>query len=344
MQLNRVAAGLNRWVFFAAMLCVLGAVSWATAAEFTIEKTDHGAIVKIDGKLFTEYLDKSGTKPAMWPIIGPTGKPMTRPWPMDKSIVDAAKKEDITAGSGAKAMGKPLTNDHPHHRSLFFGHQSVNGTNEWLEVGNNVGMQKQTSFKDSCDGKTATIMTTNDWLDKDGKKLLDDERKITCRTDGDNRIIDYDVVLHASAGDVTLGDEKDALFALRVPDSMRVEAGKGGTFINSVGQVNEAQAWGKAADWIDYHGPVDGETLGIAILNHPDSYGYPTHWHTRDYGLFAANPFGLKAFANNAPGVDGTHIIKAGDSLKFRYRVIFHKGDEKEGRIAESFAKYAKEP
>jgi len=147
----------------------------------------------------------------------------------------------------------------------------------------------------------------------------------------------------ATAGDVTFADDKDGLFGVRVPDSMRVDAKQGGTFVNSRGGVDEKDAWGKTADWIDYHGPVDGETLGIAILNHPSSYGYPTHWHTRNYGLFAANPFGLHEFEPQA-GVDGSHTIKAGDSLVFRYRVIFHKGDEKQGRIAEAWEKYSKLP
>src|SRR5262245_55381328 len=328
-------------LFAAAVLSAFAASS--TAAEFTVEKTDKGVTVKLDGQLFTEYLLQSGKKPALWPIIGPTGKPMTRPWPIDKSETDAAPADSVTSSNGAKAIGKPLTKDHPHHRSLWFGHQKVNDANVWVESGANIGSQKHREFKEVSGGKQAKIVTVNDWLDKDGKKLCEDERTITCGVDGNNRTIDFDIVIKATAGDVTFGDDKDGLFAVRVPDSMRVEAAKGGTFINSKGGVEEAGAWGKTADWIDYHGPVDGETLGIAILNHPSSYGYPTHWHTRNYGLFAANPFGLKEFEKPAE-VDGSHTVKAGDTLKFRYRVIFHKGDEKDGRIAEAFAKYAKEP
>jgi len=327
----------------AAMVAAFAATS-LTAADFTVEKTDKGVTVKLDGQLLTEYLLQSGKKPALWPIIGPTGKPMTRPWPMDKSETDAAPQESVTSANGAKAAGKALTKDHPHHRSLWFGHQKVNDANVWLETGSgNVGSQQHREFKEVTGGKQAKIVTVNDWLDKDGKKLCEDERTITCSVDGDKRIIDFDIVIKATAGDVTFGDDKDGLFAVRVPDSMRVEAKKGGTFVNSKGGVDEAGAWGKTADWIDYHGPVDGETLGIAILNHPSSYGYPTHWHTRNYGLFAANPFGLKEFEPGA-GVDGSHTVKAGDTLKFRYRVVFHKGNEKDAHIAEAFAKYSAEP
>jgi len=317
---------------------------YVTAANFTVETDDEGVTVKLDGKLFTKYLTQSGKKPALWPVIGPTGKPMTRPWPMDKSAVEAAPRDSVTAASAPKGVGKPLTNDHPHHRSIWFGHQKVNDANVWLESGaGNIGSEQHREFREVSGGNQAKIVTVNDWLDKNGKKLCEDQRTITCSTDGDNRIIDYDVVVKATAGDVTFGDDKDGLFGIRVPDSMRVEAKQGGTFVNSKGGIDEKDAWGKTADWIDYHGPVDGETLGIAILDHPSSYGYPTHWHTRNYGLFAANPFGLHEFEPQA-NLNGSHTVTAGDSLTFRYRVIFHKGDEKQGRIAEAWEKYSKLP
>ena len=51
------------------------------AAEVTVERSEKGAVVKIDGKPFAEYLTRSGHQPAVWPIIGPTGKAMTRSYP-----------------------------------------------------------------------------------------------------------------------------------------------------------------------------------------------------------------------------------------------------------------------
>ena len=79
---------------------------------------------------------------------------------------------------------------------------------------------------------------------------------------------------------------------------------------------------------------------GIAILNHPSSYGFPSHWHVRTYGLFAANPFGLKDFTNGK--AKGEYTLPAGETMRLRYRVLLHKGDEKEGRVADVFAEYAK--
>ncbi len=350
-------------VIAASFLAAAALIRVSSAAEFTVDKSDKGVTVKLDGQLFTEYLIDSGKKPILWPIIGPTGKPMTRPWPMDTSEVDAAKKkakseakaaEKSSADKGdakdAKAKeSKPKdekapTTDHPWHRSMWFNYSKVDDNDLWT-TGSKSGSIKHREFVDVEGGPTAKIVTTNDWLDHAGKRLCEDKRTVTCRTDGDDRIIDFDCVITASDGDVTFGDEKDGLFGVRVRDAMRVAAKNGGSFVNSEGQVDEKEAWGKPAKWIDYHGPIEegGETLGIAILNHPDSYGYPTHWHTRDYGLFAANPFGLHQFDPQS-GADGTYTLKNGDSMKFRYRVIFHKGDEKSAHIAEAFTKYANEP
>ena len=121
---------------------------------------------------------------------------------------------------------------------------------------------------------------------------------------------------------------------------MRVDSRKGGRIVNSRGQVN-GDAWGKPAEWVDYHGPVDGETIGIAILNHPSSFRFPTYWHVRTYGLFAANPFGLREFTNGAK--QGQYRVASGENLTLRYRVLLHRGDDKRGKVAESFAAYAKE-
>ena len=101
------------------------------------------------------------------------------------------------------------------------------------------------------------------------------------------------------------------------------------------------KAWGKPATWVDCQGMVEGDHLGIAILNHPGSFRHPTTWHVRDYGLFCANPFGLQDFDKANP--PGNHIQKKGEVLKFRYRLIFHKGDEKAADIAGAYANYAKE-
>ncbi|HEV7222050.1 MAG TPA: DUF6807 family protein, partial [Pirellulales bacterium] len=82
--------------------------------------------------------------------------------------------------------------------------------------------------------------------------------------------------------------------------------------------------------------------VGIAILNHPSSFRYPTRWHVRDYGLFAANPFGLKDFEKNDQ-LNGAYTVPAGESISLRYRFVFHLGDEQAADIAQTFEEYSEE-
>jgi len=291
----------------------------ATAAQFTVEDSPGGKVVKLDGQLFTEYLTKSGSKPILWPILGPTGKRMTRSWPMEQ---DAPGEKD---------------KDHPHQRSLWFTHGDVNGIDFWSE---GKGRIEHREFVKAEGGPEAVIVTRNDWLSPDGSKLIcQDERTFKFGSDGERRWIDVTVDVKATAGPVTFGDTKEGSFGVRVPSSVRVESFQGGQIINSEGQKNIA-AWGKPAAWVDYFGPVEGETLGIAILNHPKSFRFPTYWHVRTYGLFAANPFGLNDFTRGKE--KGEYTLPAGETLHLAYRVLLHKGDEKAGRVAESFEAYSK--
>ena len=290
------------------------------AGDFTVEKTDEGVTVKVDGKLMTRYIIKSGAKPILWPIVGPTGKEMTRGYPMRPATPEE------------KA-------DHPHHRSFWFTHGLVNGVDFWSEQ-NNHGNIVHREFVKIEGGKQAVIATRNDWIGPKGEKVCDDRQTYTFGADDQARWIDVDLVVNASPGEVTFGDTKEGAFGLRVAGTMDVTAKKGGRIVNSEGQSDDA-AWGKPAAWVDYYGPVGEETLGIAILNHPSSFRYPTTWHVRTYGLFAANPFGLNDF-DRAKGIKGDNKINAGESMTLRYRVLLHRGDEKQGRVAEVFADYAK--
>ena len=288
-------------------------------AGVTLEKTPQGVSVKVDGKPFADYLVKSGSKPILWPVIGPTGKRMTRNWPLENGVPGETDR------------------DHVHQRSLWFTHGDVNGIDFWSE---GKGRIEHREFVKVDSGPPAMIVTRNDWLSPDGSKLqLQDERTHTFGADADRRWIDFEVVLKATNGPVVFGDTKEGSFGVRVASSMRVDSKQGGKIVNSQRQANAA-AWGKPAAWVDYYGPVEGETLGIAILNHPKSFRFPTHWHVRTYGLFAANPFGLSDFTAGAS--KGQYTLPAGETLTLRYRVLLHKGDEKEGGVAAAFAEFAK--
>ena len=307
----------------ALLLSVVVAVVFVSSAsaDVGVKKVEGGVEVTLDGQPFATYVFDSGFKPIIWPIIGPTGKEMTRAWPL--------RKDDPTEKT-----------DHVHQKSFWFDHGLVNGVDFWAETAKQQGKQVQTELVKAEGGKVATIVTKNDWVGPDGKNLLTDLRTVRFGGDKEMRYIDFDVVVTAVADEVTFGDTKEGSFGVRVNESMKVERKTGGRIISSEGLEDE-KAWGKPAPWVDYHGPIGGETLGIAILNHPSSFRYPTHWHVRPYGLFAANPWGLNDFTMGKQRSD--HPMKKGDSFLLRYRVIFHKGNEHDGKIAEAFANYTKE-
>ncbi len=157
------------------------------------------------------------------------------------------------------------------------------------------------------------------------------------------RILDFDVTLKATNGPVTFNDTKEGMLGVRVASSMDVAKGKAkgdGKITNAEGITDDA-AWGKASPWVDYVGPVDGKTVGLAILNHPESFRYPTTWHVRTYGLFAANPFGWHDFGMKTKG---DHTIAKGDQVRFRYRLILHEGDTPSAQLASAFKAYAQPP
>lgn len=305
-----------------AMVVCMPCVAPLRAAELTIEKTEGGQAIKVDGQLFAEYLIKSGAKPVVWPIIGPTGSKMTRSTPMEK-----VKGERF---------------DHGHHRSLWFTHGNVNGVDFWSE-GRKMGQTVHREFKKAeiqPDG-SAVVETVNDWVDADGKKHLEDHRRLTFRVGENWRSIDFDITLRAPAdAPVTFGDTKEGTMGIRIPTVMDVETRKGGHIVNSRGQT-DGDAWGRPAEWVDYQGTVDDKKVGIAMLNHPSSFRFPTHWHVRTYGLFAANPFGLHDFPGGE-SANGAMTLQPGESLTLRYRFLFHLGGEKEGAVQAAFDEYAK--
>ena len=317
----------NRFFAMLSMATIISASlslpRWAQAAKVSVEQKGENAVVTVDGQPFTEYLAQSGPKPILWPIIGPTGQPMTRQYPIKPDIIPTEKQ------------------DHIHHRSLWFTHGKVNDVNFWAETPGH-GQIKQKSLQAKNVGDTAVIVTENEWLSPDGKKVCEDTRTLTFGADKSGRWIDFDITLKATHGDVHIGDDKEGTFGVRVAGTMDVTAKKGGEIVNSEGQKDE-EAWGKPAAWVDYHGPVADETVGIAIFNHPSSFRYPTTWHVRTYGLFCANPFGY-SFFKSTKQTDGAYTIPSGESLTLRYRVLLHKGDEKSGKVAEAFEQYAKLP
>jgi hypothetical protein len=309
--------------FLLTLPLIVASLPVASAADIVVEKIDGGVTVKVGDQPFTTYLFESGVKPILWPVIGPTGQEMTRAWPMRKDNPDEKT-------------------DHVHQRSFWFTHGEVNGIDFWAETAakERQGSIKHRELVKAEGGPNSSIVTRNEWLGPDGGKILSDLRTLRFGADGETRWIDFDITLTAEADEVHFGDTKEGSFGLRIAESMRTDRKPAGKIITSEG-LEDDKAWGKPASWVDYHGPVGEKHLGIAILNHPQSFRYPTGWHVRTYGLFAANPFGAGDFGGQK--VETSHTMKKGETLTLRYRVIFHQGDEKAGKIAEAFAKYAKE-
>jgi hypothetical protein len=282
--------------------------------------------VSVGGKPFTVYRTDEPTKPYFYPVFGPTGAEFTRAYPM-KNIAGEA-------------------HDHPHQRSFWFTHGNVNGVDFWAADPVNkpnpkFGRIHETSRKVVATGAAVgELRTTDDWLGPDGKKVCDDERVVRFYETSGARVIDFDITIKATAGPVIFGDTKEGMFGVRVASSMDVKAKKGGKITNAEG-ITDLDAWGKASPWVDYIGPVAGKTVGVAILNHPASFRYPTTWHVRDYGLFAANPFGWHDFGRKE---SGSYTVPAGQSIRFGYRVILHEGDTASARLPDAFRAYTEPP
>jgi hypothetical protein len=278
--------------------------------------------IQLNGQPFTTLVLATGPKPFLFPVIGPTGDRFTRSYPMEE-----VPGED---------------QDHPHQRSFWFTHGKVNGVDFWSELpGHGRILPKRVQSAGVQNGSAAVIVRSeDDWIDAHAKPVCSDERTMTFYGTHSPRIIDFDITIKATHGPVTFGDTKEGTFGLRVASSMDVKRQQGGKITNAEG-ITDAAAWGKASPWVDYTGPIGGKTVGIAILNHPSSFRYPTTWHVRDYGLFAANPFGYHDFGQAKPG---DHTIPEGGTITFRYRVILHEGDTESARIAEAFSAYAKPP
>ena len=120
-------------------------------------------------------------------------------------------------------------------------------------------------------------------------------------------------------GTVKLPDNKEGALGLRVIRALEDPAEKGGEFKDAAGRVTKMgdmdmsgvtgeylssegkvgkDVWGTRGAWTKLSGKVGGKDVTVAILDAPGNPGYPTYWHARGYGLFAANPLGQAALSN----------------------------------------------
>jgi hypothetical protein len=292
------------------------------ADRVAAEKLDGKVRVTVDGKLFAELDYANYAKPIFWPIVGPTGEEMTRNYPMKQDVKDEAR-------------------DHPHHKSLLFHHGIINDENFWHEDGDKTGVIKTELKSAKVVGGRVVIETTGKWIGRNDKLVCTDTTTYTLHTDdANNRYIDFDVTMTPADGDLVFGDTKEGSMAIRTHPELRLKGDVAkGKAINSAGDTGK-DLWGKKAAWVNYYGPVNGKMCGIAIFDHPGNLRYPTTWHARDYGLIAANPFGLSYFLKAGKNA-GNHTVKADSKITFKYRFVFHEGDHDAAGIPALFKKWA---
>ena len=209
-----------------------------------------------------------------------------------------------------------------HHKSIFFGHGDVNGTNFFhdnnptlADLGDIVFEAGEVEGSDDV----VTIRTTNGWVTKKGVRMLSEQRDITW-TPGDGvHLLDVSSTLVSVSGDVTFAKDTHSFLGVRVADTIDVE--DGGRAVNSNGDENEAGAMGKYADWVDYSGVVAGRQVGITLMHH--SSNPPSPYFVRDYGTMCSN------FTLHRP-----YVLKAGQTLQQRFGLLTHTGGPDEVDIA----------
>jgi hypothetical protein len=304
-------------------------------AQVTVTQGPEQIAVEIDGKPFTVFYigGKDLNRPYLHPLRSASGKIVNRSFP------------------AGQLPGE--TTDHPHHAGLFYGHGDVNGYNYWAiqnvpakpsETMGRIVLKEVVSVKSGKQSGVVDVVL--DWLKPDGKPLLTETRKMTFYAHPMLRIIDFDFDF-AAIEKVVFRDTKEGTFAMRMATALDEPPAKEkpggatrtGKLTNAQGGQREAIVWGKRSEWVDYSGELDGERVGVVMMDHPSNPRHPTYWHSRGYGLHSINPFGVSDFLNDKTQ-NGSLTVEPGQHVRFRYRVIIHPGRGPE-RLAELYKEYA---
>ena len=264
-------------------------------------------------------------KPILLPINSPSGVMVTRGWPI------------------LNIEGE--SHDHPHHKGLWFAHRKVNNEDFWLDGASEAHIKHIKITKMASGDNKGELATVLHWIDKSGRVVLEEKRDMVFSVAPDQYTIDFDITLTALEKQAVFTDHKDGMFAIQVADWL-TEATGTGTYFNSTGDKTAENIWARRAKWVCLQGQKDYRTIGVAVLNHPASFNFPVHWHTRDYGLFSANPIGMSVFEPERYGDDAPLKLKlkAGKTIYFKFRVIVYEGPNSREQIEQQFARFTKEP
>lgn len=340
MKSHRRSAGhtigiqLTRWVAGVLLCCLVSVHAYGQSLEATdaslpvrFEATAKTVKVMLGDQHFTTLHQFGFDKPILYPVFGPGQVPMVRNWPMKPDVAGEA-------------------HDHPHHKSIWYSHE-INGVDFWTEKEGRVFTKKvKYNFKEPA-AKNA-VRLESEWLRKsDGALELTTTTTYQFGGTSEMRWIDCTIEFHASEKDVEMEDTKEGVFAIRTHPDLRLKPNPKqgvkqvfGSAFNSEGVSGKA-IWGKKAKWLVYQGKVDDRMVSVALFDHPDNLRHPTTWHARDYGLVAANPFGLKHFLGEQDG-SGRYTIPKGQSLKLKYRISFSSGKWSALQAETQFQKFAK--
>jgi len=306
--------------------------------------------VFIGGKLFTSFLyPDSLEKPVLFPLRTANGTIVTRGFPLDPK------------------PGEPT--DHPHHIGLWFNFENVNGLDFWnnsyaipQNKKNLYGWIRTDKILKISGGTTGVLIYHANWTNQQKNVLLEETTRFEFSGKNGQRIIDRITTLKADTA-VVFNDAKDGMLGLRLAHELQIPTTedqqftdnkgnvtvvKGGTdhiangnYITSAGKTGN-DAWSTRGVWCKVFGKMGADSVSIAIIDHPENPNYPTFWHARGYGLFAANPLGEKIFTNGKSAKNLS--LEKGESVTFRYRIVINNGKQtistaNLNRLAKDFAK-----
>lgn len=264
------------------------------------------ASIERDGQEISRYhFSTQDQRPFLYPIIGPSGKSLTR-------------------------MGHPRdANGHSHHNSVWVAHHDVDGISFWGDTGKGRIVQKKIRYEDTDD--EALIEAENAWNNDAGQTLLKEVRTLRFRSQAEGQwLLVIDLVFTADKP-VTLGKTSFGPVAVRMAKTIGVHDG-GGTMRNSAGGINEKEIFWKPAKWVDYSGPMPkGAIEGITLMDHPTNPNHPAVYHVRDDGWMGAST----TFAE-------PRVIDQEHPLALRYALWVHGGLPSAEAISAQFEAFAK--
>ena len=299
---------MRKIFLFVAALLLAVLVQTVSAANIRAIANGSKIDVIIDNQFFTSYIFSMEEK---YPLFFPVNAPAT--------------------GGSITSM---RNGEYPHHSSLFFGCDRVNGGNYWQE-GLDRGQIVSKGAKIVEQGARVVITDECIWQRPGANSPVKDSRIITITAPSKELWqIDFDITVETQM-DVVVQKTNHSLFAARTAVDISVK--NGGVMVDAEGRQGEAATFGQPSAWIDFHGKRGNVIEGITIMQHPSNLGYPAPWFTRDYGFISPTPMYWPP--DNAESIS----FRKGDKITLRYRTLIHTGDHNTADIAGQFAKYKAE-